>query len=163
MFVRTKKIQNKQYAYLVENEWTVSGSRQRVKKYLGKVHQPDKKNIKEPVIDSMKEYPHIIHDLIIWELENHGFKHNNSILTRDNLTVNLHETSVRRHGKKSVIALNEGYLCDYTLTEALHFKPSTSQTDTSNRLATKTLEAGLKLPPPAFIQLFEKVFKDETP
>ena len=37
MFVRVKNIKGRKYAYLVENEWTPWGSRQRVTKYLGKL------------------------------------------------------------------------------------------------------------------------------
>ena len=162
MFVRVKRIQNKKYAYLVANEWTTSGSRQRVKAYLGKVHAPEKKLERSLALDSMKEFHHILLDAIKWELENHGFHHNNNVLTNEGIIVDLHEKTVKHKNRKSVLALNDGHLCDHTLTELLHFQPSENSEDTSTRLATKIVEAGIKLPSPAFVQLFEKLHKTNT-
>ena len=164
MFVRVKEIQNKNYAYLVANEWTTSGSRQRVKAYLGKVHTPERKTERSFVPDSMKEFQQSITDAIKWELENHGFKHhNNNVLTKDGIIVDLNDKKVNYKNRKSVIALNDGHLCEHTLNELIHFKPSTNEQETSTRLATKTVETGLKLPTDAFIQLFEKLFKTQQP
>jgi len=36
-FIRTKRIKGHKYAYLVRNYWTKKGSRQKSKKYLGRV------------------------------------------------------------------------------------------------------------------------------
>ena len=158
MFIRIKKIQNKKYAYLVANEWTTSGSRQKVKAYLGKIHIPEKKASRNLALDSMKEFNHLILDAIKWELENHGFQHNNGILTKEGIFVNLYDNKVTHKNKNSVLAMNEGFLCNHTLTELTNFKPSTQQEETSKRLATLAVEAGLNLPSEAFVQLFEKVF-----
>ena len=157
MFVRVKKIQNKQYAYLVANEWTTAGSRQKVKAYLGKVHKPERKTERNIALDSMKEFSHLVLDAIKLELENHGFKHNhNNVLTREGLIVDLHDNKISYKNRKSVIAINEGHLCDHTLSELLHFRAGEKPEETSTRLATKIIEVGLKLQPEAFVQLFEK-------
>lgn len=161
MFVRTKRIQNKEYAYLVANEWTTSGSRQKVVKYLGKIHKPEKKIERTIAFDSMKELDKLFTDAIKWELENHGFQHNNGILTKEGIIVNLNEGSVTAKNRNTVLGLNDGFLCEHTLQELKHFAPSTNQEETSMRLATKTIEAGLKLPTEAVVQLFEKMFKQE--
>lgn len=161
MFVRIKKIQNKEYAYLVENEWTTSGSRQKVKSYLGKVHTPEKKQNRTLALDSMKEFNSLILDATKFELENHGFTHNNAILSKEGIFVHLNDAKVVHKNKNSVISINEGFLCEHTLKELINFKPSTTQEETSKRLATLAVEAGLKLPAEAFVQLFEKVFKTE--
>ncbi|MBI4141802.1 hypothetical protein HY484_02685 [Candidatus Woesearchaeota archaeon] len=164
MFVRIKKIQNKNYAYLVANEWTTAGSRQKVKAYLGKVHTPEKKLERSFVFDSMKEFQHSMIDAIKWELENHGFKHhNNNVLTKEGIIIDLHDKKVSYKNRKSVVALNEGYLCEHTITELLNFKASENNTETSTRLATKIVESGIKLPTEAFVQLFEKVVKTQHP
>ncbi|MBI2580887.1 hypothetical protein HYV85_03700 [Candidatus Woesearchaeota archaeon] len=42
VFIRIKRISGKEYAYLVANNWTGSGPRQKVSKYLGKVIRPEK-------------------------------------------------------------------------------------------------------------------------
>ena len=41
-FVRVKRINGGTYAYLVENSWTRKGTRQKVSRYLGKVHAVEK-------------------------------------------------------------------------------------------------------------------------
>ena len=38
-YIRTKKINNNKYAYLVENKNTPKGPRQKVIQYLGRVHE----------------------------------------------------------------------------------------------------------------------------
>ena len=161
MFVRIKKIQNKKYAYLVENEWTTSGSRQRVKAYLGKVHTPEKKQTRTLALDSMKEFNHLILDAIKWELENHGFTHSNAIMSKEGIFVHLNDAKVVHKNKNGVVFMNEGFLCEHTLKELINFKPSTNQEETSKKLATLAVEAGLNLPTDAFVQLFEKIFKTE--
>ena len=45
-FLRIKKVKGNEYAYLVENKWK-SGSRQKVKGYIGRVHRFDKKEDKD--------------------------------------------------------------------------------------------------------------------
>ena len=160
MYIRAKKIRNKEYAYLVENEWTTSGPRQKVKQYLGKIHKPAKKTSKTLTIDSMKEFNEIILDTIKWELENHGFTHNNKTLTKEGIIIHLNESKILYKNKNTVIALNNGHLCEQTINELKNFKPTTNQEETSQKLATKIVQAGINLPTETFIQLFEKLQQD---
>lgn len=72
VFVRIKKLKGNEYAYLVANEWTINGSRQRVKAYLGRVIKPLRE--KEKITDvSNLEYRQAILALAKQELINHGF------------------------------------------------------------------------------------------
>lgn len=43
MFVRKKKVKKNVYGYLVESKYTKKGSRQKVKKYLGRVFEAENK------------------------------------------------------------------------------------------------------------------------
>ena len=79
MFIRVKKIKNQNYAYLVNSKYTEKGVRQKIVKYLGKVIELKKNEKKE-----IKKYSHLtpkqlIHELILLELKNHGFKKNKDI------------------------------------------------------------------------------------
>lgn len=150
MFVRVKKIKGRKYAYLVENEWTPWGSRQKVTKYLGKT-------ITLPRIsDGQKELPKELNNAlktaIEQELENHGFKNGR----KDNINVNLEENKIEEDGRKIVLAMNEGYMCDHTLKQLFEFKPAEKPTESATKLANLAVEAGLKLSHEQFLHLFEQ-------
>src|SRR3989344_5502046 len=69
MFVRVKNIKGRKYAYLVENEWTPWGSRQRVTKYLGKLISVER--AKEDVLELPNGFKEAIMVAITQEVENH--------------------------------------------------------------------------------------------
>src|SRR3989338_1122582 len=88
-FIRTKKVDGKDYAYLVENKWYKrnfkgkgKGPRQKVSKYLGRVYAFNKtdntdffafmkiSSLEEYLKDNSKEK--VFRDLVEWEL----FRHN---------------------------------------------------------------------------------------
>ena len=88
-FIRVKKINGKEYAYLVENKWYKRkvkgkgrGPRQKVSMYLGRVYKYNKtKNIdffNFKNIDNLEYYlknngrAKIIKDLVEWELFRHS-------------------------------------------------------------------------------------------
>lgn len=154
-FIRTKTIKEKEYAYLVSNKWTANGSRQNVKGYLGRVIKPNKeREEKTDITDS--EFKEAVTALITQELINHGF---NEKLMRDKTKVDLENRKIINNNKNTVIGLNEGYLCTYTLNKlmTLHVKGYEEQAGT--QLATAIVEAGLKLDKETFVQLFEKIYK----
>lgn len=136
MFVRTKKVKNKQYAYLVENTWTKKGTRQKVKKYLGKVIKPNRKKENNFLVEKTRNYEETIKELIKHELSNHD---------------------VTKNDEKSVIFMNEGFLCKETVKELIKLTPEKeNRTDKEGeRLAIKLLEAGLKVKKEEFSKLFE--------
>jgi hypothetical protein len=135
MFIRAKKIKNKEYAYLVENIWTKKGSRQKVKKYLGKITKTTRILENEYKIDESKKYTDIIKELIETELKNH------------NITEN----------KNKIISLNEGFLCEETIKKLQELKPEKeSRPDKEGeRLAIALLEAGLSIKKEEFSKLFQ--------
>jgi len=155
MFVRVKKIKGRPYAYLVENEWTPWGSRQRVNKYLGKTHILSR--LSEGLVDMPTGLQPAIVEAIAQELQNHGFSKKGNTLVKENIVVNLDEKTVREKNKKVVLEMNEGYLCDHTFEQLLTFEPPEKPDDRAKKLATLVLAAGLKLSNEQFVHLFEQV------
>ena len=80
------------------------------------------------------------------------------------LTVNVTKGTVKLGKKSSVVAMNEGFLCDSTIKELLEFKPDERPDTTAKKLANLVLEAGLKLSEAQFVKLFEaaKGLKDDN-
>ncbi len=155
MFVRVKKIKGREYAYLVENEWTPWGSRQKVSKYLGKTHFPGKTS--ETAVQLPAGFQEAVIEAIKQELSNHGFSRQNNDFTKENITVSLQEKTIRQNQKKAVLAMNEGYLCDDTLQQLLNFVSEERPDESAKKLANLAVEAGLKLNNEQFLHLFEQV------
>ncbi|MBW2973536.1 hypothetical protein KY346_04035 [Candidatus Woesearchaeota archaeon] len=155
VFVRIKKLKGKEYAYLVENEWTINGSRQKVKAYLGRVIKPLRK--KEKITDVRNlDYKQAVLALVKQELLNHGFDEN---LALDDVKADLAEIKFINKGRNIVLALNEGFLCSQTLKDALDIELTGYEEEAGTQLAKALLELGLKLPKDIFVQLFEKIYK----
>ncbi len=155
MFVRIKKIKGRPYAYLVQNEWTPWGSRQRVSQYLGKTH--NLKRLSEGLTELPTGYQEATIKAITQELLNHGFSQKGNELHKETITVNLQEKTIRSNNKKAVLAMNEGYLCDHTFQQLLTYQPEEKQEQNAKKLANTVLEAGLKLTNEQFVHLFEQV------
>jgi hypothetical protein len=155
MFVRVKKIKGKPYAYLVENEWTPWGSRQKVSKYLGKTITITR--FSEGLAELPPGLQPAIIEAVAQELQNHGFVRDDNLLKQEDITVNLAEKTVRHKNKKIALAMNEGYLCDHTLQQLLTFSPEEKPEESAKKLASLVLEAGLKLSNEQFVHLFEQV------
>jgi hypothetical protein len=155
VFVRIKKLKGREYAYLVENEWTINGSRQRVKGYLGRVIKPLKRKEEEAAIENL-DYRQAVLELVKQELLNHGFSEE---LTFENTYVDLSEHKITKAGRNVVLALNEGFLCSQTLKEALEIELTGYEEQAGTQLAKALLELGLSLPKDTFVELFEKVYK----
>ncbi|MBI5065746.1 hypothetical protein HZA97_05915 [Candidatus Woesearchaeota archaeon] len=183
-FVRTKKILGQDYAYLVENEWTPKGSRQKSSKYLGKIYNIEKKE--EAHWIEGEKYEKIVLNLIKQEWDNHDStgldlkfgvhgsqfterSQTTSITTADTKlqTINCKpQTSTTNpvplvlSGNREVVAkMNEGFLCQHTIKQLLEFKPT--RMDKAKQLANHLVEAGIKLNENMFIDLCEKIFPKE--
>ncbi|MAG15564.1 hypothetical protein CMO88_00730 [Candidatus Woesearchaeota archaeon] len=157
-FVRVKKISGSEYAYLVENSWTQRGGRQKVAKYLGKVHKPEKvkseslanflgiTNIGKHIRDN--DFKRIAADLIKLEMRNHDVK-------TDDFAVNFDDLSVKKsNGKNIVIAINNGFLCSHTLKNLLEYKPE--QDYSGYLLADLITAAGIVPEQDVFVELYGK-------
>ncbi|MBU0615453.1 MAG: hypothetical protein KJ601_05140 [Nanoarchaeota archaeon] len=169
-YFRVKNIKNKKgkiypYAYLVENKWKGNkkkgkGARQKVKAYLGRVYAyniaDDADFFSFHQIDDINEYIKnremrgIIRDLIEWEFSRHNV--DSVFFNRDNLKINYKTKDV-------AIKMNEGYLCNYTLSKLINFKIRDGE-EVGFELAKTFVDAGLDVPKELFIKLFEKITND---
>ncbi len=160
-FIRVKKIKGINYAYLVKNKWTKKGTRQKAVKYLGKVLELKKQNKKE-----LKRYTHltpkqIIHELILSELKNHGFKKRDKLFKLKKLTFDPKNYNFSSRNKNIVLKLNNEFMCSHTLNNLLKFEHFGDEEQTGLALAKAVVSSGLTIPKEVFINLFEQIYKDE--
>ncbi|MBW2975030.1 hypothetical protein KY366_04905 [Candidatus Woesearchaeota archaeon] len=182
-YIRVKKIRIKgreyRYAYLVENRWkkrvrkgSKKGARQKVKGYLGKVHEFPKVDEKGFMshfgVKDVKGYfdahkvSKVIRDLVRVELMNYGFAENGDFYSNGDLVVyvsdkdffirNLKEEKER----KIVIVMNEGFLCRETFSRLVNFKGKGDEKEIGLSLGNALLEAGLKVPKEVFVEMVER-------
>ena len=189
MFLRIKKINNIQYAYLVDNRWYKrrtkdkgKGSRQKVRKYLGRVYSFDKVEDKHffdfKKIGNIEEYIEkngkngVIKGLVEWELFRHNINKdefdidfiNKKILkcskNSENFLAHKKSRSDFLVNKKEVsLAINEGFLNSYTLARLLDFKFGYDAEKAGLELAKYFVEAGIEVPKEVFVGIFGKVYK----
>ena len=162
-FIRTKKIDGKEYAYLVENKWYKrrhkgknKGPRQRVNKYLGRVYSFNKtENIDFftfKKIDNLEQYlknnsnnkNNVFRDLIEWEL----FRHN---INKEDFTIDYNSKKIlnNKTNKEVSLRMNEGFLNGFTLARLFNLKSGDSY-----YLAKCFVEAGIEVPKEVFVGLF---------
>lgn len=168
-FIRLKKIKKGSgnvytYGYLVENSWRKRprsgkiGSRQKVKKYLGRVYEFEKKGetsfyeyVKTADYQEylkIKSFRDIVADLVNWEIYRYhieGFK-----ATAD---------SARKGGISCVIKINEGFMCSHTLQKLLGFVATGEEREDGIELAQCFVEAGIDIPQEMFVGIFGKITK----
>lgn len=177
MFIRAKKHKNNSYAYLVENKWykTHQQSRQKTKKYLGKICTPEKKHnntleqhIKTKNINKyIKKTPikTILLNLIKLELRNHSFKQiKNNTYQHKNIIINLKNKKVydKNTNKPACIELNNNFLTKLTLTKLINFEPPKQSTkmQIGKSFASTILASGIKINQDLFILVFNKIYKN---
>ncbi|HLC61368.1 MAG TPA: hypothetical protein VJJ52_08145 [Candidatus Nanoarchaeia archaeon] len=161
-FFRVKKIKGIEYAYLVENEWKRKGSRQKVKAYLGRAYRLNRANkidfsefIRNNKIENYvhdNEVNKIIKDLIEWELLNFN-------VNRGEFSVDLENKTLQRHKKNAVLVMNEGFMCNHTISNLLDFRPEDNEGNGGYNFARTFVEAGISVPQDVFIGLFAKLHK----
>lgn len=154
-FIRIKKIKGKEYGYLVNNVWLNKNTRQRVLSYLGRVYRfRVKRNMgfsrfvgkNFDMYVERYNFRRIIHDLVKWELYKNVVK---------GFLIDLEEGIVRKDGRKAVLAINHGFLCDYTLKNLLSLKLGGK--DKGYELAKLFVDAGIAIPKTLFIKLYERL------
>ena len=159
-FVRVKTIKGNKYGYLVENTWQGKGSRQTVKGYLGKVIVPTANPAGVAPDITQLSFQDSVLTLARWTLENHGFAADTGKHTQETVTFDHASKAVLNKTKNAVLQLNEGFLCQHTMTQLLNFVgEGTREEEVGQRLANTLLEAGISVPHDTFVQLFTKIFK----
>ena len=157
-FIRIKKISSNKYAYLVESTNTNKGPRQKVKQYLGRVHELEKNdetNVESNYNPNTKK--EILSSLILPELSSRGFSKNKDKFQHKSLLFCPRELSItKKNGKEAILAVEEGYLCSYTLQRLLNFKKSKDLNSDALKLAKYFLEAGLAISEEKFVKFYQK-------
>lgn len=157
-YIRIKKISHKPYAYLVENKATAAGPRQKVLQYLGRVHQLQRaqnNNNNNAVAIKAKNKTEFLQQLVSVHLEKHGFNKGKNDYQFHNLIYSYTNFTLSNKKKDAVLAINEGYLCSFTLQRIINFKQSKDVTKDAYTLAKYFLEAGLPLSQEQFVQFYQ--------
>jgi len=163
VFIRIKKIDGKEYAYLVENRWYKrrhkgknKGPRQKVSKYLGRVYSFNKtenidfynfkkiNNLEQYIKDNQNNKNQIFKDLIEWEL----FRHN---IDKEGFTIDHINKKIlnNKTNKEVSLMMNEGFLNSFTLSRLFNLKSGDSY-----YLAKCFVEAGIEIPQEVFVGVF---------
>ena len=159
-YIRVKNISGYKYAYLVESITTSNGPRQKVKQYLGRVHDLNSKDSLKEVSITSKSIKNNILRLVLTELTAKGFKEKKGLYVWKNFYFSPTEFTLLKKTKtksfKSVIiSSHEGYLCTFTLQRLLNFKRSKDLKQDGYDLAKYFLEAGLKVSPETFVKFYQ--------
>jgi hypothetical protein len=167
-FIRVKKIKRWEYAYLVENRWKSGRTRQKVKKYLGKVcHLDNIVGLRFKKDVSGMDFGDAVGELVKFELMKNGFeehgKKGKGIMKKGDFHVDLENGEFLSKGKPVVFESNEGFICQFTYERAVNFKACGNEEETGLRLAETILEAGISVPHSIFVKLFEKLHKTAMP
>ena len=162
-FIRTKKINGKEYAYLVSNKWYKrkhkgknKGPRQKVSKYLGRVYVFNKVNDKDFLtfknIKDLEQYlknnsnnrSSIFKDLIEWELWRHS-------INKEEFTIDYNNKKIinKNNDKEVSLRMNEGFLNSFTLRRLFGLNSGSSY-----YLAKCFVEAGVEVPKDVFVGVF---------
>ncbi len=150
-YIRVKKISGNNYAYLVESEMTPKGPRQRVKKYLGRVYSFDEKRSK------LVAGRGVLQRVVLGELAKYGFKQEKKGFVCNDVWYFAKEQKFVKGKKSVVLALNEGYLCEYTLNKIKNFKKSKDLNKDAVKLANLFYQAGLPISEEDFVDFYQKL------
>jgi len=163
MFVRTKKVKEYFYAYLVKNKWTKKGPRQKTCKYLGRVTalKPFSDIEFEDFCSSLEDLSSgaIVRTAVAFELYKHGFQeHKKNVWKLNDFYVDLEKAKVRVGKKPVVLSLNNDFLCDFTLKNLVKFKSNKDENGVAMDLAKAFVQAGIPVREDIFIRLFQLIF-----
>jgi len=169
MFIRTKKIKNKEYAYLVKNIWKKrkKSSRQKIHSYIGRVYKLEKSKNNELSKEKLEKSnsKKMTLNLIKTELLNHSFSETkNNIFENNEFKVNLNRKEVTntRTKKQICLEMNNNFLCNYTLKKLVNFSPKQGLTklQVGRELANNFEAIGIKVPKEIFVIIAKKVLND---
>jgi len=164
MYIRTKTRTNRSgktytYAYLAEMRQIRSKSKQRVKKYLGRVYVVERTS-REKSTFVQSSIAEMLREIMKTELKNHGFQEKGLKYALNDLEIDLETKTIINTAtkKKACIQLNQGILCDETLTSLLEYKiPKENIQRIGKDFAKKAIESGLEASNEAIIEVFKKI------
>ncbi len=184
-YIRLKKFKRKNgsivtYAYEVKSVWkkrvpkgSEKGARQKVKGYLGKVHEfsrvEERDFMSHFIVSDVKGHfdehgvGKVVRDLIRVELLNHGFIENGDFYANGDIAVYISDKDFfikdlgAEKDRKLVVGMNEGFLCKETFEKLLKFKGKGGPKEVGLSLGNSLLEAGIKVPNEIFVEMFNRV------
>lgn len=154
MFVRLKKINGREYGYLVENTWTSQGPRQTVTGYIGKIIRPPRVHT-TPFTPANGTYRDIITQILHHTLLDHGFSSDGNTYQKDRTSINLRTHTVAENGKPAVLAIDQGFLCDHTISQLLTLTHKEKPEEAMHALAHALVKAGITISTENMVTLFE--------
>jgi hypothetical protein len=174
-FIRVKRIKGKKYAYVVENSWRDKKVKQKVKKYIGRVHELSRQefNHEEDELEDFlsffgmelekylkkKDAKDLVLDAVKWELKNHGFEQKNDEWIKDKIIFREKPIEVSNNrGANISLAFNDGLLNTFLLRKLLRFNYKGDEEEIGYKMAKDFVELGIKVPKPIFIGIYEKMF-----
>ncbi len=163
-YIRVKKISGNEYAYLVESLQTSSGTRQKVKQYLGKVHAFDQE-FSEEILSSvefvgLKSKKAFLHSLLVPFFEACQFEQKEGELVFGNLFFCPKQFSLKKKTKtgvekEAILKVKGGFLSSFTLQRLLQFKKGKDLEKDAALLAKYFLEAGIPISQEHFIAYYQ--------
>lgn len=156
MYIRTKTLKNKKYAYLVKARYYKKRDPKQVfHSYLGRIYEPNKVNDSFINLNNLIEgdINNIFKELIRNEINNYELY--------EHFIIDLNKLKVFNKKERScVIKINNGYLCDYTLKNLFRSEPSTiDEKRFSREFARVLIEVGIDINKEIFVLLFDKIYK----
>ncbi|MFP4111961.1 MAG: hypothetical protein ACLFPQ_05165 [Candidatus Woesearchaeota archaeon] len=168
MFIRSKTISGKEYAYLVRTKWDKRSKtvKQKVSKYLGPIIKLDKvKDVdffdyyndldKDDYLNTVS-IKQLIRDLVEIELYRHGFtKKSPEKMTNGVIELRLPYVS-------KVFSLNEGYMNKATLKEIEKYDKILGQNEKKipYKFAALFVNAGIDIEKELFVEIYQRFFSD---
>jgi hypothetical protein len=154
MFVRSKTIKGKRYAYLVHNLWRRKKAKQKVKKYLGRVIQLKQIQNLEPA--QGKDSKEFVHSLLTRQLKACGFtQRTKNRFLKDAIEVDIVKGNVKADDKEIVLSLNGGYLYTKTLRDIRRLRHDPIEQRPGTNIAETFIKAGIQITQEEFIQLYQ--------
>ncbi len=161
MFVRAKIVKEKQYAYLVENDWAKGKVKQKVKKYLGRILSIEDISQENtfPKIDFSLDKKEYIKQIVATEFFKKGFFLEKNFLLNGEIKISLTTGKITNNKKDVVLFINERYLYKDLLESLLDFFQPEAEEDTKGKkLATAFSDAGISIAPEHFVSLYKKIY-----
>ncbi|MFT7615798.1 MAG: hypothetical protein ACI8Y7_000623 [Candidatus Woesearchaeota archaeon] len=156
MFIRSKTVSQKQYGYLVENAWTDKGTRQQVKRYLGRIYligDTPSIHLHEFTLQVLLEQ--LLTDLAAVKKKTHYEVTQGTVI----ISIDLENNRVFSKKKDVVLGINEGYLCSHTVeTLSTLCKTKKHSPELVAQIADAVVSAGIRLDQDSFVLFYQKNF-----
>ncbi len=166
MFIRSKTISGRKYAYLVRTKWDKRSKKvkQKVSKYLGPIVQLEQISDLsffdyydydfETYINTVK-IDDLVFDLVELELVKHGFtKKSKNVLVNGPIEVDIKKMD-------KVFSMNEGFMHRFTLKEIGRYdKILDAKKRIPYKFAALFVNAGIDIEKELFVELYQRFFSN---